>query len=247
MSRTLSYSRLDPDSALEAVRNGFVRKVYGLLSAQLVLTFAIAWPIQQAAPQLLAQNVVYFKAAIIGSFACVLEVRCCCMGAARKFPTNYLLFFFVTVCTAVLVGFVSAEYTRGSFVQAALPTATIFLGLTLYAWATKTDFTGCGAYLLVALVGMCLASIMCAFLPAVESAIAGGGAILFSFYIVYDTQLIMGVMHKPVQHGVDDYVLETLNVYLDIMNLFVQHGGLICKVLWLPQKLAAADMRRPAQ
>jgi len=246
MRRTMSYSRLDPDSAIQAVRSGFVRKVYGLLSAQLVLTCAIAWPIQQAPPQLLAQNAVYFKAAIIGSFACMLEVRCCCMDAAWKFPTNYLFFFFLTICTAVMVGFVSAQYTIGSVVQAALPTATILFGLTFYACTTKTDFIGCRAYLIVALLGMCLASIMCAFLPAMQSVIAGGGAILFSFYIVYDTQLITGDNHKTVQHDVDDYVLEALNIYLDIVNLFVLPGGLICKVLWLPQKLAAADMRRPA-
>jgi len=212
---------LDQDSALQAVRSGFVRKVYGLLSIQLVLTCAIAWPIQQAAPQLLAQNIVYFKAAMIGSLVCVMGVSCCCMDVARKFPTNYLFLFFVTVCQAVMVGFVSAQYTTDSVVQAALLTATIFFGLTFYACTTKTDFTGCGPYLFVALLGMFLATIMCAFIPAMQSAIAGLGAILFSFYIVYDTQLIMGGKHQKVQYGVDDYVFAALNIYLDIINLFL--------------------------
>jgi len=220
-SESDSESVFDPDSALQATRSGFVRKVYGLLSIQLVLTCAIAWPIQQAAPQLLAQNAIYFKIAMIGSLVAVLGVSCCCVDVARKFPTNYLFLFFVTVCQAVMVGFFSAHYSTGSVVQAALLTATIFLGLTFYACTTKTDFTGCGPYLFVALLGLLLASIMCAFFPAMQSAIAGFGAILFSFYIVYDTQLIMGGKHQKVQFGVDDYVFAALNIYLDIINLFI--------------------------
>lgn len=212
---------LDPDSALKAVRRGFVRKVYGLLSVQLVLTCAIAWPIQQAAPQLLAQNVMYLKAAMIGSLVAVMGVSCCCMETARKFPFNYLFLFFVTMCMAVMVGFVSAQYSTGSVVRVALLTATIFLGLTFYACTTKTDFTGCGPYLFVALVGLCVASILCAFFSAMQSAIAGMGAVLFSFYVVYDTQLIMGGKHQKVKYGLDDYVFAALNIYLDIINLFI--------------------------
>lgn len=220
-SNSTTETVLDPESAQQAVRRGFVRKVYSLLCIQLVLTTAIAWPIQQAAPQLLAQNIWYFRAAMIGSLVAVLGVGCCCMDVARKFPTNYLFLFFVTVCQAVMVGFVSAHYTTGSVVLAALLTAAIFLGLTFYACTTKTDFTGCGPYLFVALLGLFLASIMCAFFPAMQSAIAGLGAILFSFYIVYDTQLIIGGKHKQVQFGVDDYVFAALNIYLDIINLFI--------------------------
>merc|ERR1719210_1625125 len=208
---------LDSDAAMEAVRSGFVRKVYGLLSVQLLLTCAIAWPIQQAAPALLAQNVVYFRIAMIGSIVCVFGVSCCCMDAARKFPTNYLFLFFVTICQAVMVGFISAQYTTGSVVQAALLTATIFLGLTFYACTTKTDFTGCGMYLFAALLGLFMASILCIFIPGMQSAFAGIAAILFSFYIVYDTQLIMGGKHSNVQFGVDDYVFAALNLYLDII------------------------------
>ena len=48
-----------------------------------------------------------------------------------------------------------------------------------------------------------------------------GGCLLFSCYIVYDTQLIVGGQHKKHQFGVDDYVFAALNIYLDIINLFV--------------------------
>jgi len=48
------------------------------------------------------------------------------------------------------------------------------------------------------------------------------GVLLFTFYIVFDTQLLIGEYggHK-VQFGIDDYVFAALNLYLDIINLFL--------------------------
>ena len=46
------------------------------------------------------------------------------------------------------------------------------------------------------------------------------GAVLFSFYIIYDTQLIIGGKHKKYQYSPDDYVFATLSLYLDIINMF---------------------------
>jgi len=47
--------------------------------------------------------------------------------------------------------------------------------------------------------------------------------LLFTFFIVYDTQKMIGLWggHK-VQFNIDDYCLAALNLYLDIINLFLQ-------------------------
>ena len=45
------------------------------------------------------------------------------------------------------------------------------------------------------------------------------GALLFSFCIVYDTQLIIGGKHK-YSYDVNDHVFAALSLYLDIINLF---------------------------
>lgn len=46
------------------------------------------------------------------------------------------------------------------------------------------------------------------------------GVLLFSFFIVYDTQLIVGGAHKHA-FDIDDYCFAALNLYLDIINLFL--------------------------
>ncbi len=45
------------------------------------------------------------------------------------------------------------------------------------------------------------------------------GVILFSFYLIYDTQLIIG--GKTYQLTIDDYVYGALALYLDVVNMFV--------------------------
>merc|ERR1712151_142410 len=91
------------------------------------------------------------------------------------------------------------------------------------------DFTGLGAYLLAALFGLvAFGFVIIRFSwvwPGMYSTAhmiyAALGAILFSFYIVYDTQLIVGGRHKKHQFSVDDYAFAALNLFLDVINLFL--------------------------
>lgn len=205
------------------IRSGFIRKVYGILTVQLLLTGVIAYPITLMDHAWIIANRSLVQACMMISLVLVLGVSCCCSEIARKVPYNYLFLFVVTVCEAVIVGFVSAQYTAQSVVIAAFLTSFIFLGLTIFAMTTQTDFTGMGGYLAAAGFGLFGIMIVTMFFPGVmmQKVIGGLGAILFSFYIVYDTQLICGGKHKKHSFGVDDYVFAALNIYLDIINLFL--------------------------
>merc|ERR1719162_897241 len=83
-----------------------------------------------------------------------LIAMACCQSITRTFPTNYIFLFIFTLFEGIMVGFISAFYTGGSVVLCAGITAAIFLGLTAYAWTTKTDFTGMGPYLFGALLAL---------------------------------------------------------------------------------------------
>ena len=51
------------------------------------------------------------------------------------------------------------------------------------------------------------------------------GAVIFSCYIVVDTQMMMGGKHK-YSLDPEEYIFASLNLYLDIINLFM-------KILWI--------------
>lgn len=209
---------------LEAdVRRGFIRKVYGILIAQLLVTVGIAAPFQSLSKEWIEEHLWMVRLARWTSLAVVL-VLACCRGTARSFPANYMFLFAFTACQGVVIGFVSAMYQTHSVLLAAGLTVALFSSLTAYACLTKSDFTGAGPYLFCALSGLCLAGFVLLFFPGSEGffhVYACLGAMLFCFYIVYDTQLIIGGQHKKFKFEVDDYVFAALNIYLDIVDLFL--------------------------
>jgi len=229
-ANTGSSSLRGPVSTMPAyIRRGFIRKVYAILSVQLAITAAIgAYFHTQLSPKWMFEHIGLFHAASMGSLVLLVSVMCCCQGAARKFPTNYLFLFTLTLLESVVVGFLVTLYTGESVLLAVATVAVVFSGLTAYACLTKRDFTGCGPYLMAALwclVGFSFVVMlwqMC-FPPlpaAVDLMYAWAGVFLFSFYIVFDTQLIVGGNHK-CQFDIDDYCFAALNLYLDIIQLFI--------------------------
>ena len=50
--------------------------------------------------------------------------------------------------------------------------------------------------------------------------LGAAGAVVFSLYLVYDTQLMMGGKHK-YSLSPEEYIFAALNIYLDVINLFM--------------------------
>jgi len=215
-------------NASREVRMGFVRKVYGILTAQLLFTVVIAAPFQRMSPAWIQSHQWMLGVSCAVTFVMICAMSCF-REATRRFPTNYLCLFVFTTFEAVVVGLVSAGYTKGSVLICFGITAIIFFGLTIYAWNTKTDFTGLGPYLWGAMLSlmvfglvMWILSLCGVVIPLLFMLYDIIGILIFVMYIVFDTQLIMGGLggHKN-QFGIDDYVFAALNLYLDIINLFL--------------------------
>ncbi len=51
--------------------------------------------------------------------------------------------------------------------------------------------------------------------------ISAGGALLFSVYLVFDIQLLLGSAQHAASLSPDEYVFGALSIYLDIINLFL--------------------------
>lgn len=100
--------------------------------------------------------------------------------------------------------------------------AAVCFGLTIFAFQTKWDFTVIGGGLFVALIILVIFGIVAIFIPGkvVILIYSSLGALLFSLYLVYDTQLMMGGKHK-YSISPEEYIFAALNLYLDIVNIFL--------------------------
>merc|ERR1712072_1232766 len=106
----------------------------------------------------------------------------------------------------------------GVVLQALVLTAAVFISLSSYVLVTKKDFSFLGGGLFAGLIILIVWSIMNSFF---DFGLGGRmvfslvGALIFVGYILYDTSLL-------VHHfGPDDYVVATVRLYLDIINLFL--------------------------
>merc|ERR1712046_254060 len=132
------------------VQSRFVRQVYLILSAQLLLTMIIAVPLQMRSSSLLVRNrclVKHRTVLALGVAVCIASASSYTPQLARKFPSNYIFLFISTVAEAFLLGMMSSVFSAASVVICASATVLICLGLTVYAWGTESNFTGMGPYL----------------------------------------------------------------------------------------------------
>lgn len=139
-----------------------------------------------------------------------------------------------TVCESYLVASFTSMYTAESVILAAAATAAATLGVTSYALFTKNDFTTfyhsfsgmlnfnlaffCGMFwviLFVSLINVFFLRI--SFISTVISVLL---AAVYTIYLLIDTQLILGGGKYEVK--MDDYVMASAILYLDIINLFLQ-------------------------
>ncbi|KAL4461429.1 hypothetical protein ABPG72_015550 [Tetrahymena utriculariae] len=205
------------------LRSGFVTKVYTILSAQMAVTAILcAFSMSnQKFRNFQMNNFGLMIAALVVNIICLL-VLICSRDQARKVPNNYILLGVFTLCESYLVSFICGMTNPKIVFLAALFTMAIFLSLTLYACTTKSDFTTMGGTLYVIGMGLFVFGIFLIFTNnnVMHLIYATACAVLFGFYILYDTQLIIG--NKSYKYSIDDYIIASLELYMDIIGLFLQ-------------------------
>jgi FtsH-binding integral membrane protein len=188
----------------------FVRKVYSILTVQLLATAALS-SVSFFSPGYKAwiqTNQWMMWVSLFGAIGFMLLT----FWKRKSYPTNLLF----------LAGFTAMEVT--SFfeskivLEALIFTLGIFIALTLFACQTKYDFTSWIPYLGGALWIVIIFGFMAAFFPHTSTIELGYGivcALIFSGYILVDTQLIMKHYH------VEEEIAASISLYLDIINLFL--------------------------
>ncbi|XP_063535823.1 protein lifeguard 1-like isoform X3 [Cydia strobilella] len=151
-----------------------------------------------------------------------LIVMACCGNVRRQAPLNFIFLGIFTLAESFLLGAVSSTKAPEAVMMAVGVTAAVCLALTIFALQTKWDFTMMGGFLVCATVVLLLLGIVAMFVRnnTLQLVYASIGALIFSMYLVYDTQLMMGGKHK-YSISPEEYIFAALNLYLDIINIFM--------------------------
>ncbi|XP_060100388.1 protein lifeguard 4 [Heteronotia binoei] len=120
-----------------------------------------------------------------------------------------------TLLEALTIAITVTFYEVFVVLQAFILTTAVFLALTVYTLQSKRDFSKAGLFacLWILLLSGFLRIIF--YSEVAELVFAAAGALLFCGFIIYATHLLM---HKL---SPEEYILASINLYLDIINLFL--------------------------
>jgi len=210
--------------ASKAVRLGFMRKVYSLLAIQLGITTLIgaALLLTPGVKEMVQANSWMLFPAFILSFVLLIALQV----KRKEHPTNLILLASFTVVEAYTVGVLVTFFDKMVVLQAFFLTAAVVAGLTAFTFQTKRDFSKMGAMLTAGLFVLIGGGFIQVFVGGelTDTALAVGGALLFSLFIIYDTQMIMTRVCP------EEYIMATIQLYLDIINLFIEILKILEKV-----------------
>ncbi|XP_039625650.1 protein lifeguard 4 [Polypterus senegalus] len=197
------------------IRMDFLRKVYSILTVQIMLTTVTSALFMSCDP---IKNFVHSSPAVVliaalGSLGLIVALSI----YRLQHPTNLYLLLGFTLSEAVTVATAVTFYEHVIVLQAFVLTVAVFLGLTAYTLQSKRDFSKLGAGLFACLWILIIASFMRLFFHSdtMDLLFSAAGALVFCGFIIYDTHLLM---HKL---SPEEYILASINLYLDIINLFL--------------------------
>jgi FtsH-binding integral membrane protein len=140
--------------------------------------------------------------------------------ARKQFPLNIAMVLLFAFAMGVMIGPVIVMKGGGGtalVTQAATITVGAFGILTLYAFVSRRDFSAWGSFFIVGLWVLIATSVLNIFFGNASSGLwlAGGTVLVFSGLLVFDTWRLRNV------YGPEDYVVAALQIYLDLLNMFL--------------------------
>ncbi len=147
-------------------------------------------------------------------------------GAINKLssPVASLLFYLFAVVNGLTLTPIFYIYTGSSIFKTFFITAGVFGAMSIYGYFTTKDLTRFGTFVVMALFGLIIVSVVNLFLhsSALEYGISIAGVLIFIGLTAWDTQRIKQMaLYAPDESLGKVATIGALNLYLDFINLFI--------------------------
>ena len=203
-----------------------MRKVYLWMTLALAITGFTAYYVasNEAILTAIITNQIVFWGLVIGELALVFGLSAAINRLSLTTAT--LMFVLYSVLNGATMSFIFLAYTASSITNVFFITAGTFAVMALFGYFTKTDLTSWGKILMMALVGIIIASIVNVFTKSEGLAVILNylGVLVFVGLTAYDSQKIKEMLQQAPDAGEGAQkvaLLGVLSLYLDFINLFL--------------------------
>lgn len=214
------------DLSMSTAFPALMRKVFVWMTLALAITGLTAFGVATS-PSLVSMifgSKVMFWGLIIAEFALVFAIS----GAIHKLSlsTATLLFILYSVVNGATLSVIFFAFSTAVIAKTFFITAGTFGAMALVGYTTKTDLSSMGKILLMALIGLIIASVVNMFVGSsgFDLIISYVGVLIFVGLTAYDTQKIKEMCQMAPDAGESAQklaLLGALTLYLDFINLFL--------------------------
>lgn len=217
----------EQEGSLSLAFPALMRKVYVWMTLALVLTGITAYGV--ASSPGLMMTIFQTPAIMWGLIIAELAIVTAISAAINRLSltTATLLFVLYSVLNGATFSLIFAVYTMSSIANVFFITAGTFGVMAAYGYFTKRDLSSWGKLLLMALIGLIIATLVNVFLvksSGFDLILSYAGVLIFVGLTAYDTQKIkqMLAMQTDMGEGAQKVaLLGALSLYLDFINLFL--------------------------
>lgn len=203
-----------------------MRKVYVWMTMALVITGFTAYGVATSPGilQAIYSNQILFWGLVIAEFALVIGVSAAINRLSLAMAT--LMFVLYSVINGALLSFIFLAYTASSIATVFFITAGTFAVMAFIGYTTKTDLTSMGKILMMALIGLIIATVVNLFIKSsgFTLILSYVGVLVFVGLTAYDSQKIKQMLLQAPDAGEGAQklaLLGALSLYLDFINLFL--------------------------
>jgi FtsH-binding integral membrane protein len=221
------YPVMEGTTTTSEVQASFVLKVYNWMTMGLALTALVALAIEMVLPGLrwvMLENPIIFYGLLILELAIVWGLS----AAINKLPAFVatLIFLAYAALNGVTFSIIFLVYTSGSIAYTFFITAAMFGATSVFGFVTKMDLSRFGGIMMMALIGLIIASVVNIFVASstLDWIISYAGVIIFVGLTAYDTQKIKNMsvgIDSSSEEGGKASIMGALALYLDFINLFL--------------------------
>lgn len=217
----------EQEGSLSLAFPALMRKVYVWMTLALVLTGITAYGVASSPGLMMTiyQTPTIMWGLIIAELAIVIAISAAINRLSLTTAT--LLFVLYSVLNGATLSLIFAVYTMSSIANVFFITAGTFGVMAAYGYFTKRDLSSWGKLLLMALIGLIIATLVNVFLvksSGFDLILSYAGVLIFVGLTAYDTQKIkqMLAMQTDMGEGAQKVaLLGALSLYLDFINLFL--------------------------
>ncbi len=216
----------EKEGTLSLAFPALMRKVYVWMTLALVITGVVAYGVASSPTLLQAifSNKILFWGIILGQFGLVFGIS----GAINRLSLSVatMLFVLYSILNGVMLSAIFVAYSPMVITKVFFITAGTFAAMATFGYFTKADLSGMGKILMMALIGLIIATVVNIFLKSsgLDMVLSYVGVLIFVGLTAWDSQKIkmMLAQCEDMDEGAQKIALiGALTLYLDFINLFL--------------------------